>query len=178
MVVPVDVALGRGTPAACRAIFRLWLLKSKPGIVGGGGGRCEVVSGYVVMVVVVVVVVVLEDVTVGGVWSVEAAGDDEAQSRASQLTGSDISRGTSECNDTPTLDRFTATATSPRTCERLSEQSASVTTTASIGNPPVVPSVYNINLNCDFVSSVPQVPGPRRGQPLAPTRYQLFGTVK
>lgn len=33
MVVPVEVALGRGTPAAWRAMFRLWLLKSKPGIV-------------------------------------------------------------------------------------------------------------------------------------------------
>jgi len=33
MVVPVDVALGRGTPCAWSARFRLWLLKSKPGIV-------------------------------------------------------------------------------------------------------------------------------------------------
>ena len=33
IVVPVDVALGRGTPLAWRARFRLWLLKSKPGIV-------------------------------------------------------------------------------------------------------------------------------------------------
>lgn len=33
MVVPVDVALGSGTPLAWRAMFRLWLLKSKPGIV-------------------------------------------------------------------------------------------------------------------------------------------------
>jgi hypothetical protein len=33
MVVPVDVALGRGTPLAWRARLRLWLLKSKPGIV-------------------------------------------------------------------------------------------------------------------------------------------------
>lgn len=32
MVVPVDVAFGSGIPAACRATFRLWLLKSKPGI--------------------------------------------------------------------------------------------------------------------------------------------------
>jgi hypothetical protein len=28
----VDVALGRGTPWACKARFRLWLLKSKPGM--------------------------------------------------------------------------------------------------------------------------------------------------
>ena len=33
MVVPVDVALGRGTPWACSARFLLWLEKSKPGIV-------------------------------------------------------------------------------------------------------------------------------------------------
>ena len=32
MVVPVEVALGRGTPLAWRARFLLWLLKSKPGI--------------------------------------------------------------------------------------------------------------------------------------------------
>ena len=32
MVVPVDVAFGRGTPRACRARFRLWLEKSKPGM--------------------------------------------------------------------------------------------------------------------------------------------------
>jgi hypothetical protein len=32
MVVPVDVALGSGTPWAWRARFLLWLLKSKPGI--------------------------------------------------------------------------------------------------------------------------------------------------
>jgi hypothetical protein len=30
MVVPVLVALGSGTPWACRAALRLWLLKSKP----------------------------------------------------------------------------------------------------------------------------------------------------
>ena len=34
MVVPVLVAFGRGTPRACRAMFLLWLLKSKPAIVG------------------------------------------------------------------------------------------------------------------------------------------------
>jgi len=33
MVVPVEVALGSGTPRAWRARFLLWLLKSKPGIV-------------------------------------------------------------------------------------------------------------------------------------------------
>lgn len=32
MVVPVDVAFGNGTPLACKAALRLWLLKSKPGI--------------------------------------------------------------------------------------------------------------------------------------------------
>ena len=32
IVVPVDVAFGRGTPCAWRARFRLWLEKSKPGI--------------------------------------------------------------------------------------------------------------------------------------------------
>lgn len=32
MVVPVDVALGRGTPRAWRARLRLWFEKSKPGI--------------------------------------------------------------------------------------------------------------------------------------------------
>lgn len=31
-MVPVDVALGSGTPAAWRARFLLWLLKSKPGM--------------------------------------------------------------------------------------------------------------------------------------------------
>lgn len=33
MVVPVLVALGSGTPFACKMLFLLWLLKSKPGIV-------------------------------------------------------------------------------------------------------------------------------------------------
>lgn len=33
MVVPVLVALGNGTPWACKARFRLWLEKSKPGMV-------------------------------------------------------------------------------------------------------------------------------------------------
>ncbi len=33
MVVPVDVALGRGTPREWRARLRGWLEKSKPGIV-------------------------------------------------------------------------------------------------------------------------------------------------
>jgi len=32
MVVPVDVALGRGTPRAWSARLRLWFEKSKPGI--------------------------------------------------------------------------------------------------------------------------------------------------
>jgi hypothetical protein len=32
MVVPVEVALGRGTPRAWRARLRLWFEKSKPGI--------------------------------------------------------------------------------------------------------------------------------------------------
>ena len=32
IVVPVLVALGKGTPWACRAAFRLWLEKSKPGM--------------------------------------------------------------------------------------------------------------------------------------------------
>ena len=41
IVVPVLVALGRGTPCACRATFRLWLVKSKPGIAAG-----KVQSGY------------------------------------------------------------------------------------------------------------------------------------
>lgn len=39
MVVPVEVALGKGTPWAWRARFRLWLLKSKPGIVTVEFGR-------------------------------------------------------------------------------------------------------------------------------------------
>lgn len=33
MVVPVDVALGSGTPCAWSARLRLWLLKSNPGMV-------------------------------------------------------------------------------------------------------------------------------------------------
>jgi hypothetical protein len=37
MVVPVLVARGRGTPFACRAALRLWLLKSKPDMVSGWG---------------------------------------------------------------------------------------------------------------------------------------------
>lgn len=32
IVVPVLVAFGKGTPWACRAAFRLWLEKSKPGM--------------------------------------------------------------------------------------------------------------------------------------------------
>lgn len=32
IVVPVDVAFGSGTPLACRARFRLWFEKSKPGM--------------------------------------------------------------------------------------------------------------------------------------------------
>lgn len=32
IVVPVLVALGRGTPCACSARLRLWLEKSKPGM--------------------------------------------------------------------------------------------------------------------------------------------------
>jgi hypothetical protein len=34
MVVPVLVAFGRGTPFACKATFLLWLLKSKPPMMG------------------------------------------------------------------------------------------------------------------------------------------------
>lgn len=33
IVVPVLVAFGNGTPLACRAALRVWLEKSKPGIV-------------------------------------------------------------------------------------------------------------------------------------------------
>lgn len=32
IVVPVDVALGSGTPRACSAALRLWLEKSNPGM--------------------------------------------------------------------------------------------------------------------------------------------------
>ena len=32
MVVPVEVALGNGMPFACSAALRVWLEKSKPGI--------------------------------------------------------------------------------------------------------------------------------------------------
>lgn len=32
MVVPVDVALGRGRPRECSVTLRAWLEKSKPGI--------------------------------------------------------------------------------------------------------------------------------------------------
>lgn len=46
IVVPVDVALGSGTPLAWRARFRLWLLKSKPGIVAVEVSRlCDIVCG-------------------------------------------------------------------------------------------------------------------------------------
>jgi len=41
MVVPVEVALGSGTPRAWRARFLLWLLKSKPGIVAMVWRRTE-----------------------------------------------------------------------------------------------------------------------------------------
>lgn len=34
IVVPVLVAFGRGTPLACRAALRVWLEKSKPGMMG------------------------------------------------------------------------------------------------------------------------------------------------
>ena len=37
MVVPVLVALGSGTPCACRATLRLWLEKSKPGMAAEEG---------------------------------------------------------------------------------------------------------------------------------------------
>ena len=40
MVVPVLVAFGRGTPRACRAMFLLWLLKSKPAMVMCSCGEC------------------------------------------------------------------------------------------------------------------------------------------
>jgi hypothetical protein len=32
IVVPVLVAFGKGTPLACKAALRVWLEKSKPGI--------------------------------------------------------------------------------------------------------------------------------------------------
>ena len=36
IVVPVLVALGSGTPCACRAALRLWFEKSKPGMAAEG----------------------------------------------------------------------------------------------------------------------------------------------
>ena len=36
IVVPVLVALGNGTPCACRAALRLWFEKSKPGMAAEG----------------------------------------------------------------------------------------------------------------------------------------------
>lgn len=47
MVVPVLVAFGRGTPRACRAMFLLWLLKSKPPILKTAAGGVRVLSGDV-----------------------------------------------------------------------------------------------------------------------------------
>ena len=35
IVVPVLVALGSGTPWACKAALRLWFEKSKPGMIAG-----------------------------------------------------------------------------------------------------------------------------------------------
>ena len=35
IVVPVLVAFGSGTPLECRAALRVWLEKSKPGMVAG-----------------------------------------------------------------------------------------------------------------------------------------------
>ncbi len=48
IVVPVLVALGRGTPLACNAALRVWLEKSKPGIVvpGARGALFQVVSAF------------------------------------------------------------------------------------------------------------------------------------
>lgn len=40
MVVPVLVALGRGTPWAWSAALRLWLEKSKPAMARAVDGRC------------------------------------------------------------------------------------------------------------------------------------------
>ena len=37
IVVPVLVALGRGTPCACSAALRLWLEKSNPGMMAMDG---------------------------------------------------------------------------------------------------------------------------------------------
>jgi len=42
MVVPVLVAFGKGTPCACKAALRLWLEKSKPGMVVVWAGADEV----------------------------------------------------------------------------------------------------------------------------------------
>lgn len=36
IVVPVLVAFGNGTPCACRAALRVWLVKSKPGMFAVG----------------------------------------------------------------------------------------------------------------------------------------------
>jgi hypothetical protein len=49
IVVPVLVALGRGTPLACSAALRVWLEKSKPGILTNGHKEPRLESGLKVL---------------------------------------------------------------------------------------------------------------------------------
>ena len=50
IVVPVLVALGNGTPLACNAALRVWLEKSKPGMLAGlESSRALVVNGFCVI---------------------------------------------------------------------------------------------------------------------------------
>lgn len=42
IVVPVLVAFGKGTPLACNAALRVWLEKSKPGMLANGAYQAPV----------------------------------------------------------------------------------------------------------------------------------------
>ena len=42
IVVPVLVAFGKGTPLACKAALRVWLEKSKPGMLASGAYQAAV----------------------------------------------------------------------------------------------------------------------------------------